>query len=47
VSFNPNAISGWILILANVEAPLPERKKAKLEILRLDPFNKIVAEFKL
>lgn len=47
VSFNPNAVSAWILILVNESAPIAERQKAKDEILRLDPFNKDVKQFKL
>jgi hypothetical protein len=47
VKFNPNAVSAWILILVNESAPLSERQKAKNEILRLDPFNKEVMQFKL
>ena len=47
VSFNPNAVSAWILILVNESAPIAERQKAKDEILRLDPFNKEVRQFKL
>ena len=47
VSFNPNAVSAWILILVNESAPIAERQKAKDEILRLDPFNKEVKQFKL
>ena len=45
VKFNPNAISAWILILVNESAPISERQKAKIEILRLDPFNKEVKQF--
>ena len=47
VSFNPNAVSAWILILVNESAPITERQKAKDEILRLDPFNKEVRLYKL
>lgn len=47
VKFNPNAVSAWVLILVNESAPLSERQKAKNEILRLDPFNKEVMQFKL
>ncbi len=47
VEFNPNAISGWTLILANERAPLTERIKAQTEILRLDPFNYEVRDIKL
>ena len=44
--FNPNAPSGWALILANSSAPMVERKNAALEISRLDPFNKIIKNYK-
>ena len=37
--FNPNSISAWAMILANNSAPLDERRQAKQEILRIDPFN--------
>jgi len=47
VEFNPNAISGWALILANESAPLTERIKAQTEILRMDPFNYEIRDFKL
>jgi len=47
VEFNPNAISGWGLIFANESAPLTERIKAQKEILRLDPFNDEIRNFKL
>ena len=42
VKFNPNAISAWALLIVNSSATLEERKKAKNEILRLDPYNKEV-----
>jgi len=45
VKFNPNAVSAWVLILLNENAPSDERQKAKYEILRLDPFNKEVQKF--
>ncbi len=47
VEFNPNAISGWALILANEKAPLTEKIKAQTEILRMDPFNYEIRELKL
>ena len=43
VKFNPNAVSGWLLILVNNYAPINERIRAKEEVLRLDPFNSEVA----
>ena len=47
VEFNPNAITGWALILANERAPLTEKIKAQTEILRLDPFNDEIRDLKL
>lgn len=46
VKFNPNAVSAWALILANQTAPLEERKNAANEIMRLDPYNKLVKNLK-
>ena len=47
VEFNPRSIQAWFLILANEKAPIAERKKAKEQVLILDPFNKEANEFKL
>jgi hypothetical protein len=47
VDFNPNAISAWVLILINPAAPIEEREKARIQILRLDPFNKEIMDYKL
>lgn len=47
VDFNSNAVSAWALIFVNPQAPLAERLKAKEEILRLDPLNSEVYNFKL
>ena len=44
--WNPNAVSGWGLILANPTAPFDERVQAKEQVLRLDPLNKKIKEFK-
>ena len=38
--WNPNAVSGWGLIVANPIATNEEREFARLQILRLDPLNK-------
>jgi len=43
VRFNPDAVSAWGLLLVNDLATLEERQEAKRQILRLDPFNKDVA----
>ena len=43
VQFNPDAVSAWGLLLVNNLATLEERNEAKRQILRLDPFNKDVA----
>lgn len=47
VKFNPNAVSAWALIFVNPQAPLEERIRARDEILRLDPLNTEVFNFKL
>ena len=47
IKFNPNAVSAWALIFINPKAPLNERIQAKTEILRLDPLNTEVFDYKL
>ena len=47
VKFNPNSVQGWFLIMAIDSAPIEERRKAKLEVIRLDPLNKEVSKFNL
>ena len=44
--WNPNAVSGWGLIVANPSATNEEREFARLQILRLDPLNKKAKELK-
>ena len=47
IQFNPNSVSAWAMILANTSAPVDERKQASREIMKLDPYNKIVKLVKL
>ena len=47
VKFNPNSPNLWALILINSSASIEERQKAKREILKLDPLNKEVVNYKL
>lgn len=44
--WNPNAVSGWGLIVANPIATNEEREFARLQVLRLDPLNKKAKELK-
>ena len=45
--FNPNNLAGWFLILVNEKAPIEERRKAKNEVLRIDPYNKEALQYSL
>ena len=47
VKFNPNSYQTWILILVNPNASIDERITAKNNLLRLDPFNRIIQEYPL
>ena len=47
VEFNPNSANLWALLLINPAATIEEREKAKNEILKLDPLNKEVLNFKI
>jgi hypothetical protein len=47
VKFNPNSPNLWALILINPSAPIDERQRAKSEILKLDPLNKEVVNYRL
>jgi hypothetical protein len=46
VKFNPEAISSWALIFFNPISSKSEKDEAKLQIQRLDPWNKEVLVFK-
>jgi O-antigen ligase len=45
VKFNPNAYQTWILILVNPSASILERTIAKENLIRIDPFNRIIANY--
>jgi 4-amino-4-deoxy-L-arabinose transferase-like glycosyltransferase len=47
VKFNPNSYQTWILILVNSNASIDERITAKNNLLRIDPFNRIIQEYPL
>lgn len=47
VKFNPNSYQTWILILVNPNAAIEERRKAKEELIKIDPFNKVIQNYKL
>ena len=46
VAFNANSPALWSLIVANQEAPLDERKAAYDKLLKLDPINEEIINFK-
>jgi tetratricopeptide (TPR) repeat protein len=46
VKFNPNSYQTWILVLVNPNAAIEERIKAKEELMRIDPFNKLIQNYK-
>jgi len=47
VKFNPNSYQTWILILVNPNAPIDERITAKNNLLRIDPFNRLIQDYPL
>ena len=47
VKFNPNSYQTWILVLVNPNAAIEERLKAKEELMRIDPFNKLIQNYKI
>ena len=47
VAFNNRAVSLWALILVNPTASIEERENARMQILKLDPLNIEVRDFKI
>ena len=47
VRFNPNSYQTWVLILVNPNATIEERRKAKVELLKIDPFNKTIQNYQI
>lgn len=46
VIFNPNSYQTWILILLNPKATIDERNKAKEALMKIDPLNKEIKNYK-
>lgn len=46
VKFNPNSYQTWILILVNPRATNEERYEAKEQLMKIDPFNKNIRNYK-
>ena len=47
VDFNSRSVALWALIMVNPTAPLEERVDARVEILKIDPLNTEVIDFKI
>jgi len=45
VKFNPNSYQTWILVLVNPSATNEERYKAKEQLIKIDPFNKVIQNY--
>ena len=46
IDFNPNSITAWALMLGNDLSSPEEKKKAYAELVRLDPFSKVIRDLK-
>jgi len=47
VKFNPNSYQTWILVLLNPKATTLERNIAKAELMKIDPYNSIIRNYKI
>ncbi len=46
VKFNPDSYLTWILILVNPSATYEERLAAKEKLIEIDPYNKVIRDYK-
>jgi hypothetical protein len=46
VKFNPNSYLTWILILVNPNATYEERLEAKEKLIKIDPYNQVIRDYK-
>jgi len=46
VKFNPDSYLTWILILVNPSATFEERIAAKEKLIEIDPYNKVIRDYK-
>jgi len=46
IKFNPNSYLTWILILVNPSATYEERFEAKEKLIEIDPYNKVIRDYK-
>jgi O-antigen ligase len=47
VKFNSNSYQTWILLLVNPSATIEERSRAKEELIKIDPFNKVIKNYQI
>jgi len=45
VKFNPNSYQTWILVLLNPKATTSERNVAKVELMKIDPYNETIKNY--
>lgn len=45
VKFNPNSYQTWIIVLVNPSATVQERLIAKEQLMKIDPYNRLISEY--